>query len=168
VTKVDHDNLIEFIDHSNMIEAVYDDSEIPNTVNAWEYLKKFNKIGLEQILEVHKRIMLSRNSKIAGKLRNCNVFVGGRSCPYYTLVSGLLREWINKYKKVKTEEEAKQAHIDFEHIHPFEDGNGRTGRLIWLWHRCKANLPFMMIREERRWDYYKWFENVQDTERAKD
>lgn len=40
------------------------------------------------------------------------------------------------------------VHLDFEHLHPFMDGNGRTGRAIWLWQMIrqqnyKMRLPFL-------------------------
>jgi len=155
--------LIDFIKNSNAIENVWSTDEIENTVKAWEYVSKFDEIGLEQILECHKFIMSRLRPDIAGKLRLVAVVIasGGyvvKRCPDFTLVSGLLNEWIKKYDKgIRTAKEARLAHIGFEYIHPFEDGNGRTGRLIWLWHREKAKIKFDYIKFNKRSDYYDWF-----------
>lgn len=150
--------LYEFIEHSNWIEGVISQLAINDSLEAWNYLKDKQKIKIEDILEVHRLVMQNLNPKIAGKIRDCDVRVGCRPCPDIRRLGKLIANWIQEYGKgVKMAKEAKQAHIRFEHIHPFRDENGRTGRLIWLWHRERAGLPFEMIKEEDRFEYYKWF-----------
>lgn len=48
----------------------------------------------------------------------------------------------------KTELDPWQSHCVFEYIHPYGDGNGRTGRLLWAWQMLRAGgdpfkLPFL-------------------------
>ena len=52
---------------------------------------------------------------------------------------------------------AKASHIAYERIHPFIDGNGRTGRMFMNWQRLKAGLPILVIKEKEKQEYYKWF-----------
>ena len=52
----------------------------------------------------------------------------------------------------------KRTHIDFEQLHPFEDGNGRVGRILYNIHRVTLGLPIHIIHEgEEQMEYYKWF-----------
>lgn len=34
-----------------------------------------------------------------------------------------------------------EAHVEYELLHPFTDGNGRSGRALWLWHMNKTGSP---------------------------
>ena len=53
---------------------------------------------------------------------------------------------------------SKTLHVKYEKIHPFVDGNGRTGRIFMNWWRIKNNLPILVIHEgKEQMDYYKWF-----------
>lgn len=63
------------------------------------------------------------------------------------------REWLD----VDLDEFTKKCHIKFEHIHPFVDGNGRIGRLLYNWHRLRLGLPIKIIYYKNRREYYDWF-----------
>lgn len=52
-------------------------------------------------------------------------------------------------------------HADFEQIHPFSDGNGRTGRLILLTMALQAHVVPPIILKERKHAYYKYLEIAQ-------
>ena len=68
-------------------------------------------------------------------------------------MSALLREYNSKV--VKELDDILDFHTRFETIHPFQDGNGRVGRLI-MFKECLANavVPFI-ITDELRWFYYR-------------
>jgi hypothetical protein len=52
-----------------------------------------------------------------------------------------------------------KCHIEFEGLHPFMDGNGRTGRALWAWHMRKLGRdPFALSFLHRF--YYQTLENV--------
>lgn len=38
-----------------------------------------------------------------------------------------------------------QAHCEYEHLHPFTDGNGRSGRALWTWHMIKTGQEHRLI-----------------------
>ena len=39
-----------------------------------------------------------------------------------------------------------QAHVEYENLHPFSDGNGRSGRALWLWMR-QGDAPVGFLRQ---------------------
>ena len=51
-------------------------------------------------------------------------------------------------------------HIEFEKIHPFEDGNGRTGRLLINYELLKNNLSPVVIAKEDRVKYFEFLRNT--------
>lgn len=51
-------------------------------------------------------------------------------------------------------------HIQFERIHPFSEGNGRTGRMIMNYSLLQQGLPPLIIQKEQRADYIKVLSDV--------
>ena len=68
---------LEFLEHSNWIEDERSEEALEDAHLAWEYLKK-QDITLESVLTTHLLIMRRVNNEIAGKIRNCDVWIGGK------------------------------------------------------------------------------------------
>jgi len=107
------------------------------------------------------------DKRIAGKIRNCDVWIGGNRKIFVAekLIKDDLESLCDAMKASKglssidaKEECAKAMHVDFEDIHPFEDGNGRCGRHIMNKHRLELGLPIHVIHEgKEQQEYYGWF-----------
>ena len=50
-------------------------------------------------------------------------------------------------------------HVKFEHIHPFQDGNGRVGRLVMFWQCLQSNIVPFIITDDLRLFYYRGIQN---------
>jgi len=153
---------IEFLKESNLIENVGEEG-LEDSISAWKYAKSLKKITKKNILEIHRLLLRNLNPRIAGKFRKCNVSVGGRICPNWEKVEVEISEEIRALNHPKSnnlftkDEVAKTNHILFERLHPFEDGNGRTGRILYNWQRLFLDLDIHIIKYNDRWDYYRWF-----------
>lgn len=149
--------LKKFLSESNHIENERGQNAHDDAYKAWRFLENFNELTVDRILETHKILMERLNKKIAGRLRNVDVRVGREVMPPHERVGELLDLWAKQLGDVKTEEEIKVAHVAFEGIHPFQDGNGRIGRILYNWQRVKNGFPIEVFLEKDKFDYYRWF-----------
>lgn len=177
VKKVEKHLIREVLKHSNWIERVYEDNALEDAMRAWRYAyKNIDKIDIKYVLKVHEIMMRRTNLRIAGKVRKCDVWIGGKRKRFIStsLLEEEIKGWckicdINKIKnfsKERKEKTIRDWHIMFEALHPFEDCNGRTGRLLMNIHRVKAGLDPLFIRgwnlgdknfHKDQEEYYKWF-----------
>lgn len=94
-------------------------------VNAWWVgLLHEGPITLDLIVSLGQAIEPTKNW---GGLRQVDVWVGGRMCPSPNEVPGLLLRLIEH----GTELEPGPWYKEYEHIHPFRDGNGRSGKVLF-------------------------------------
>ena len=76
------------------------------------------------------------------------------------MIEALLAEYTGK-KKVELRDIAK-FHAVFENIHPFQDGNGRVGRMILLKQCLDADITPVIIRDENKIKYYRYLSAAQN------
>jgi Fic family protein len=83
--------------------------------------------------------------------------VGGRETIAPEKVSDAMKRLLSSYNAVKSKtfEEIVEFHHDFEAIHPFQDGNGRVGRLIMFKEFLRNNIVPFIIDEELKMFYYR-------------
>ncbi len=162
---------VEFLTHSNYIESEYSVEALSDAKRAWTfaYENRLKKMDVNYILEIHKILLKRLNPRIAGKIRDCEIFIGGLRKDFISeqVIKEDLEDWMKGTKLLTdifggmAEHNIEQTHVEFEQIHPFEDGNGRVGRILYNIHRIKEKLPIHIIHEgQEQKEYYKWFEDT--------
>jgi Fic family protein len=155
----------EFLRQSNLIEDVTAEYAHEDALKAWKYIVKKETLTVNDVLHVHKLLMARFNPRIAGKFRDCDVWIGGQQKKFISteilkdqlknVLSGIDSTFGANFDK---DEMAKNCHKMFENWHGFEDGNGRVGRIIYNWHRLKLDLPIHIIHVgQEQYSYYSWF-----------
>lgn len=87
--------------------------------------------------------------------------VGGSETTKPAEVSGAIKALLKEYnsKSKITFDDILDFHVRFESIHPFQDGNGRVGRLIMFKECLKHNIVPFIITEELKMYYYRGIKN---------
>lgn len=127
-----------------------------------------NEITTDLIKEYNKIIMTNLREDAGRYKKIANIIIGVEfelMKPYQ--VPYVMQEWCDNYnfriKKAITDEEKVEIildqHIKFERIHPFGDGNGRTGRLLIIDSCFRENLVPIIIPKEEKIKYIEFLAN---------
>lgn len=142
------DDIIETVNHFRCVDNIIDHANDPLTEGLVKQLHRILKTGT---------VDSTRDWFAVGDYKRLPNEVGGIETSAPEDVAGDMRAllaWYSSQKK-KDEECVIGFHQRFEAIHPFQDGNGRVGRLI-MFKECLANniVPFI-IDEDLRFFYYR-------------
>ena len=140
------DDILETMHHFRAIDYVIDSAE---AVISEDIIKQ-----LHYILKHDTKDSTLSWFAVGDYKKRANV-VGGRETSKPSEVSKHMKALIDDYnaKNDVTIEDIIAFHAEFEYIHPFQDGNGRVGRLIALKECLRCNVtPFII--EDRKKNYY--------------
>lgn len=150
--------------------------EAKNLARVFEYIRKNLKtieVNKESILFLHNMLISTIDESIAGRYRKEGEFVrvGTHIAPapehVEKMVENILLEYSSAIDSFVIEKIAR-FHLDFETIHPFNDGNGRIGRVLINLQFMQAGFPPVIIRDKEKADYYKTFKSYRDKEKTDD
>ena len=142
------DDIIETANHFRAVDYIIDCAEEPLTENIIKELHKILKSGT-------KDSYLSWFN--VGEYKAKANVVGGEETTLPSKVSGEMRKLLAEYSKIETVSilDIIKFHHDFEKIHPFQDGNGRVGRLIAFKECLRFNIVPFIIENGKKMFYYR-------------
>ena len=170
---------------SNAIEQEWDHDSLNDTLEAWNYLLGQEFLNHEVILRSHLLLMKTRQTiplSLKGAYRHGDIYIANRKGTNPQHLRTHMNAWIFKQNDLirrcqeegaETDETIEvfqdrwakivmQEHIAYEIIHPFADGNGRTGRLFLNWTRVQMGLPILVIWENTKCTkYYPIFKEAE-------
>ena len=184
IEKEESDFVIRFTYNSNAIEGnrltlrdtylIINEKQIPsgappkdyneaiNGKEAFDFLKRYKgKLAIEFIERLNGILTKNTGVTYPGRIRFFPVKIEGADFapPNEKDVPRLLKEMISFYYEKKNNLHpfvmACLIHVKFVEIHPFEDGNGRTGRSLMNWVLIKEGYPKLFVPVKNRQQYYE-------------
>ena len=141
--------IYEAINHKKALELV---------LKSIENKEDFDERLIKKINET-----INKDIKDTMGYRTVQVFIRGSEHvpPSPEKIPNLMNYFIYNYNNDTDDIYTKIAkyHIEFEKVHPFEDGNGRTGRLLINYELIKNDLPPVVISKDDRVKYFELIRN---------
>lgn len=142
------DDIVETANHFRCIDLIIDKANLNITENLIKQLHLILKNGTTDS---------RKNWFVVGDYKKLPNEVGGRVTTSPEKVEDEVKtliEWYNNIKN-KTLNDIIEFHYRFEYIHPFQDGNGRVGRLLMFKECLKYNIVPFIIDEKLKMFYYR-------------
>lgn len=179
-------DILEFESQALEPENPQEVAEVVNYIAAINYgLERLKSlpVSLRLIREIHKELMqgVRGAERAPGEFRHTQNWIGAGGCslakatyvppPPYEMLQSLdnLEKFLHSPEPRPTLIKVGLAHAQFETIHPFLDGNGRTGRLLITFLLCEQNIlqrPLLYISHyfmKYRSEYYDRLQAVRDS-----
>lgn len=161
-SKLSKDQIIQIFEENDLIMDLDDALEARNHFRLFDYMLKTVDEPLSKEMMIQMNMILKSGTSyednpaynVGGfKVREngigmINPFKTTKPADVETELDALLEKFQNK--GVLSFEDIVEFHVCFERIHPFRDGNGRTGRMI-MFKQCLQNncIPFVLLDRDR-------------------
>lgn len=146
------DDIVETVNHFRCIDLIIEGAHTKLTESFIKQLHFILKSGTTDSQKSWFRV---------GDYKMLENEVGGSETTKPVEVAGAIKSLLKEYNsKTKiTFDDILDFHVRFESIHPFQDGNGRVGRLIMFKECLKHNIVPFIITEELKMYYYRGIKN---------
>jgi len=142
------DDIIETANHFRAIDYIIDCAEEPLTERIIKELHRLLKTG-------------TKDSHLSwfnvGEYKSKPNVVGGKETTTPSKVPEAMKKLVDAYSQMTdvSFEDIIKFHHDFEKIHPFQDGNGRVGRLIAFKEALRFDIVPFIIEDSKKMFYYR-------------
>lgn len=149
--------------------------EAKNLARVTSYIRtksQENEIDKKTILLLHQMLIGGINDQIAGRFRTKGEYVrvGTHIAPapehVERMIETMLTEYASDFNSYFLDKICK-FHLEFETIHPFNDGNGRIGRAVINYQLQRLGFPSIIVRDREKKDYYLAFSDYRNKESTK-
>lgn len=147
------------IHQSNLIEGFDSDRADRDSLAAWKWLIKQPKLTHGVVCKLQKQITTFQTDMKPfwrGYYRDLSmqrVYIGDKEA----MAPGKIKVAMKNLLAIYPFTHPKTWHVEFEKIHPFVDGNGRTGRMLMWYMEIKHGDEPTLITYDERATYYAWF-----------
>lgn len=145
---ISKEKLLDFIQESNDIEKIFREP-LAREIAAYEWFLFLKDLSVDDICKIVQAF--EPGAKLRKRI-GMDVYVGDyrppRGGPEIEGHLDLLLQSILKQEICPFE-----AHLRYEDLHPFIDGNGRSGRALWLWQSLRDGIWVSGRSFERHWYY---------------
>lgn len=154
------------------LREVYEAKNLARIIGYIRNKSKETETNKETILLLHQILIGGIDDKIAGRFRKLGEYVrvGTYVAPapehVEKMIDAIITEYTGDLSNYFLEKLAK-FHLDFETVHPFNDGNGRIGRVLICFQLQRLGFPIIIIRDREKKEYYKSFAEYRDEKNAK-
>ena len=149
------DDIIETVNHFGCIDYIIDHAT--------------EKITEAHIKQLHAMLKTNTSDSrkewfAVGEYKRLANEVGGEETAQPEEVHRRMKALIASYNTLKNVglDDILNFHVELERIHPFQDGNGRVGRLVMFWQCLQSGIVPFIITEELRLYYYRGIKNWGD------
>ena len=149
------------------VREVFEAKNLARVVGYIRAKSQEREIDKETILLLHQMLIGGIDDQIAGRFRTTGEYVrvGTHVAPAPEQVERMIDEILLAYTSNLDPyflDKISTFHLDFETIHPFNDGNGRIGRAIINYQLQRLGFPRIIVRDREKKDYYQAFGDYRD------
>lgn len=155
------------VSHNLSLREVF---EAKNLARVMEYIRvksQEEELTEKMILFLHKMLIENIDGNISGRFRKEHEYVrvGSHIAPAPEHLERMIEKALVRYSsdhETYFVDKIANFHLYFETIHPFNDGNGRIGRVIINYQLYRLGFPGIIIRDKEKNTYYRGFQEYRD------